>query len=173
MKNPVKLSVLFLLVICFAFGIGSALAASKYPEKPITVIIHAGAGAAATSSRAQMAAAIEKERILPQPLVVENKPGGSGGIAFAYVAGKKKDPYFPRHRGHQFPDDAADGPHPGRPQGLHPRGPTSPLTSTMLMSNAKSKFKTAKEAIDFAKANPKRSPSAVPARLLRLPSVPT
>ena len=37
---------------------------------------------------------MEKDKLLPQPIVVENKPGGSGGIAFAYVAGKKKDPYY-------------------------------------------------------------------------------
>ena len=68
---------------------------------------------AAIFSRRTMAAAFEKEKLLPQPLVVENKPGGSGGIAFAYVAGKKKDPYFLLTAVTSFHDHAADGPDPG------------------------------------------------------------
>ena len=41
-----------------------------------------------------LAALVEKEKALPQPIVVENKPGGSGMVAFAYVAGKRRNPYF-------------------------------------------------------------------------------
>ena len=130
MKNLGKLSVLFLVVVCFAFGAGNALGAGKYPEKPITMIIHAGAGGGSDIFARTMAAAIEKDKLLPQPLVVENKPGGSGGIAFAYVAGQEEGPLLPGHRGDELSDHAADGPDPGRSEGLHARSPTSPLTST-------------------------------------------
>jgi putative tricarboxylic transport membrane protein len=37
---------------------------------------------------------IAKEKLLPQPLVVSNKGGGGGAIAFNYVAGKRGDPYI-------------------------------------------------------------------------------
>jgi tripartite-type tricarboxylate transporter receptor subunit TctC len=35
----------------------------------------------------------EPEKIFSQPLVVSNKPGGSGAIAFGYVKGKRGDPH--------------------------------------------------------------------------------
>ena len=40
-----------------------------------------------------MAEIIAKEKLLPQPLVVSNKGGGGGAIAFNYVAGRRGDPY--------------------------------------------------------------------------------
>ena len=58
------------------------------------MIIHASAGGGSDIFGRTMSSAIDKDKLLPQPIVVENKPGGSGAIAFAYVAGKKKDPYY-------------------------------------------------------------------------------
>jgi putative tricarboxylic transport membrane protein len=94
MKNLCKLSVLFVAVLLVVFGAGNALGASKFPEKPITIIVHASAGGGSDMFARTIAAAVEKNKLLPQPIIVEPKPGGSGGIAFSYVAGKKKDPYF-------------------------------------------------------------------------------
>src|SRR5512138_2344289 len=147
MKNIGRLSVLFAVVVCVALGAGTALAAGKYPEKPITLIIHAGAGGGSDIFARTMAAAIEKERILPQPLVVENKPGGSGGIAFAYVAGKKKDPYFLVTAVTSFLTTPLMG---LTPVGLKDFTPVANFAfdEYMLMVNAKSKFKTAKEAVE-------------------------
>jgi putative tricarboxylic transport membrane protein len=68
--------------------------AANFPTKPITLVVHAGAGGGSDIFSRTLSAAVDKEKILPQPIVVENKPGGSGAIAFAYVAGKKGDPYF-------------------------------------------------------------------------------
>src|SRR5512133_2399185 len=83
-----------ILAVSFALGIGTAFSAGKYPDKPVTIIVHASAGGGSDMFARTIAQAIEKNKLLPQPVVVENKPGGSGGIAFAYVAGKKKDPYY-------------------------------------------------------------------------------
>ena len=68
--------------------------AGTFPSKPITIVVHAGAGGGSDIFARTLASAFEKEKLLPQPIVVENKPGGSGAIAFAYVAGKKGDPHF-------------------------------------------------------------------------------
>ena len=94
MRNFCRSSVLFLVVLFVAVGAGNVFGASSFPEKPITVVVAYSAGGGSDIFARTMAAAIEKDKLLPQPIVVENKPGGSGGIAFAYVAGKKKDPYF-------------------------------------------------------------------------------
>ena len=153
MKNLAKLSVLFTVVICFAIGTGNALGAGKFPEKPITMIIHAGAGGGSDIFARTMASAIEKDKLLPQPIVVENKPGGSGGIAFAYVAGKKKDPYYLVTAVTSFLTTPLMG---LTPVGLKDFTPIANFAfdEYMLMVNANSKYKSVKEIIDFAKANP-------------------
>jgi putative tricarboxylic transport membrane protein len=68
--------------------------AAKFPEKPVTLVVHAAAGGGSDIFARTLAATFEREKLLPQPVVVENKPGGSGAIAYAYVAGKRKDPHF-------------------------------------------------------------------------------
>jgi putative tricarboxylic transport membrane protein len=94
MKNITKLSVLVLVVLFVALGAGNVLGAGKYPEKPITIVSPCGAGCGADIVARAMAASFEKHNILPQPIVVENKPGSAHAIGNAYVAGKKKDPYY-------------------------------------------------------------------------------
>lgn len=83
-----------LVAVCLTLAVGNAYGAAKFPEKPITLIVHASAGGGSDIFARTLAGAFEKEKLLPQPIVVENKPGGSGAIAFAYVGGKKGDPYF-------------------------------------------------------------------------------
>ncbi len=155
MKNLSKLSVLFIVAFCFAFGAGNALGAGKYPEKPITLIVHAGAGGGSDIFARTMASAIEKDKLLPQPIVVENKTGGSGGIAFAYVAGKKKDPYFLLTAVTSFLTTPLMG---ITPVGLKDFTPIANFAfdEYMLMVNPKSKYKSVKEIIADAKANPKK-----------------
>ena len=155
MKNLSRLSVLLLVVLFVAIGAGNALGAGPYPSKPITLIVHAGAGGGSDIFARTMAAAFEKDKLLPQPLVVENKPGGSGGIAFAYVAGKKKDPYFLVTAVTSFMTTPLMG---LTPVGLKDFTPIANFAfdEYMLMVNPKSKYKSVKEIIADAKANPKK-----------------
>jgi putative tricarboxylic transport membrane protein len=92
------MSVRLVAVTLVASVLGLALVAAgegaKFPEKPITLVVHAGAGGGSDIFARTLAAANDKEKYFPRPIVVENKPGGSGAIAFAYVAGKVQDPYF-------------------------------------------------------------------------------
>ncbi|MHB8830314.1 MAG: Bug family tripartite tricarboxylate transporter substrate binding protein [Syntrophales bacterium] len=155
MRNLSKLSVLFLVVAFVAIGAGNALGAGQYPEKAVTLVVHAGAGGGSDIFARTMAAAFEKEKLLPQALVVENKPGGSGGIAFAYVAGKKKNPYFLLTAVTSFMTTPLMG---ITPVGLKDFTPIANFAfdEYMLMVNPKSKYKSVKEIIADAKANPKK-----------------
>ena len=87
-------SVMALIALIVPLGTPDVAPAAGFPDKPITLIVHASAGGGSDIFARTLAAAFEKDKILPQPVVVENKPGGSGAIAFAYVAGKKGDPHF-------------------------------------------------------------------------------
>jgi len=155
MKNVSKLSVLFFVVLFVVLGAGNVLGAGKYPEKPINLIIHAGAGGGSDIFARTMASAIEKDKLLPQPVIVENKPGGSGGIAFAYVAGKKKDPYFMVTAVTSFLTTPLMG---LTPVGLKDFTPLANFAfdEYMLMVNTKSKYQSVKDILADAKANPKK-----------------
>lgn len=155
MKIFTKLSVLFLVVLFVAVGAGSAFGAAKYPEKPVTLVVHAGAGGGSDIFARTLSAAVDKEKLLPQPIVVENKPGGSGGIAFAYVAGKKKDPYYILTAVTSFMTTPLMG---ITPVGLKDFTPIANFAfdEYLLMVNPKSKYKSVKEIIADAKANPKK-----------------
>ncbi|MCE5286938.1 MAG: tripartite tricarboxylate transporter substrate binding protein [Pelosinus sp.] len=65
--------------------------ASKYPGRPITVLVPFSAGGLSDS----IARAMEKVAVkhLGQPLLIVNKPGGAGTIAWNELAGSKPDGY--------------------------------------------------------------------------------
>jgi putative tricarboxylic transport membrane protein len=160
MKNLCKLSVLFVAVLLVVFGAGNALGASKFPEKPITIIVHASAGGGSDMFARTIAAAVEKNKLLPQPIIVEPKPGGSGGIAFSYVAGKKKDPYFLVTATPTFLTTPIMG---LTPVGLKDFTPIANLAfdELVLAVGVSSKYKSITEVLADAKANPKKISLAV------------
>ncbi len=154
MRTLCKLSVLLVLALLLSLGMGTAYGAPKFPEKPINLIVHAGAGGGSDIFSRTLASAIEKYKLLPQPIVVENKPGGSGGIAFAYVAGKKKDPYYLVTAVTSFLTTPLMG---LTPVGLKDFTPVANFAfdEYMLMVSPTSKYKSMKDLIADAKANPK------------------
>lgn len=149
-----------LSVMIVALGIGTAFGAGKFPEKPITIIVHASAGGGSDMFARTIAAAIEKNNLLSVPVVVEPKPGGSGGIAFAYVAGKKKDPYFMVTATPTFLTTPIMGLTPVSPKDFTPIANLA-FDELVLGVGAKSKYKNLKEVIADVKANPKRVSLAV------------
>ena len=154
MKNVCKWLVLLLVGLFVVVGAGNAVAAN-FPEKPVTIIVHAGAGGGSDIFARTLSAAVEKEKLLPKPLVVENKPGGSGAIAFAYVANKKKDPYYMVTAVTSFLTTPLMG---KAPVGLKDFTPIANFAfdEYMLMVRTDSKYKSMKDIVADAKANPKK-----------------
>lgn len=89
-------------VLCAWMGIlilGSTLssvgwAQTGYPNKPIEYVVQANAGGASDSFVRNIALIFQTEKIIPVPIVVNNKPGGSGAIAYGYTAQKAGSPYY-------------------------------------------------------------------------------
>lgn len=71
---------------------GSAGAAG-FPEKPIEFTVPFAAGGGSDIMARTMAAIMEQEKILPQPLVVVNRAGASGVLGYMHVGQKTGDPY--------------------------------------------------------------------------------
>ena len=61
--------------------------AQDFPSRPITLVIPYTAGGA--TDRTFRALAQSARKYFPQPIVVENKPGGSGAVAISSMLGKE------------------------------------------------------------------------------------
>lgn len=82
------------LIGLIALGAGAAGAwAQAFPDRPVELVVHTGAGGGSDLFARTVAEIITRGKLLAQPLVVANKSGGGGTIAFNYVAGRRGDPY--------------------------------------------------------------------------------
>src|SRR3954463_9880714 len=68
--------------------------AQPYPNKPIEVIVHTSAGSGGDIVSRAVSEIVRREKLLPQPLQVVNRVGGSGALAYNYFKSKRGDPYF-------------------------------------------------------------------------------
>lgn len=92
------ITLVVLSVIVFTVSCGSQKAESQkqeqkisFPEKPISLVVWGSPGGGSDVFGRTLARAAEP--ILGKPIVVENKPGGGGATAMAYLAGQKPDGY--------------------------------------------------------------------------------
>src|ERR1700731_1321681 len=74
-----------------AFCLASTAHAATYPTRPVTLVVAFTPGG--PSDVLARIVGLELEKILPQPVVIENRPGGSGNIAAEYVAHAAPDGY--------------------------------------------------------------------------------
>src|ERR1035437_619056 len=63
------------------------------PTKPVEIVVAAGAGGASDQMARMMQAAIQKNSLMKQPMVVSLKGGASGAEALMYMKGDAGDPH--------------------------------------------------------------------------------
>ena len=80
-------------VISTAAALTGAVQAQPFPSKPIEFTVHTGPGGGTDVFARAVSDLIGREKIFSQPLIVANRPGGNGGVAFNYVKGKRGDPH--------------------------------------------------------------------------------
>jgi tripartite-type tricarboxylate transporter receptor subunit TctC len=73
------------------FTVSAALAQSSYPDRPIRLIVAFVAGGATDTLARQISN--ELKDVLGQPVVVENRPGANGYLAWNHVATSEPDGY--------------------------------------------------------------------------------
>lgn len=145
----------FLLVILFAVWAVPGpfcIAEEKFPAKPITMIIGMGAGGMADVAQRYLASFSSK--ILAQPMVVINRTGGGGAVALGELKNAKPD-------GHTIGVMSTGGVISAlmRKVPYHPVQDFEAITQTVsidygLVVKDDSPFKTLKDLIAYAKANP-------------------
>lgn len=67
-------------------------AAAWEPTKPVEIVVAAGAGGASDQMARMMQAAIQKNNLMKQPIIVSLKGGASGAEALMYMKGSDGDP---------------------------------------------------------------------------------
>ncbi len=71
----------------------TASAQGAYPDKPIQYIVQTGPGGGSDILARTLAKILTEEKYISTNVLVENKAGGSGAIAYSYIAGQKGSPY--------------------------------------------------------------------------------
>lgn len=138
--------------------------AAEFPSKPLTVVVGYGAGGG-TDSYARALASVAPEYINLQPLIVVNKPGGSGIPAAKFVADAKPDGhtiYLASGGAFYFSTKFR-------------KAPVDPIEDFKIVCmvgrllpglfvHQDSEFKSAKQLVDYAKANPGKMRFSTPGR---------
>jgi tripartite-type tricarboxylate transporter receptor subunit TctC len=148
-------------VFAVAALFSGAAAAQEYPTKPITLIVPWPAGGSTDISMRAIADAASKH--LGQPIAVDNKGGGGGTVGPATMAAASKPDGYTIS---QIPitvfrlplmQDVSWNPEKDFSYIIHLTGYTFGVTT-----HADSQFKTWKDVVDFAKANPGKVTYATP-----------
>ena len=141
--------------------LSSVAVAQDYPTKPITLIVPWPAGGSTDISMRAIAESASK--VLGQPIVVDNKAGGGGTVGPAPMAATAKPDGYTIS---QIPitvfrlplmQDVSWNADKDFTYIVHLTGYTFGVTT-----NADSRFKTWKDVVDFAKANPGKVTYATP-----------
>ena len=82
---------IFSIIIMFVLVIGSGPAIAGYPERPVTILVGFAPGGSMDLSARALARSAEK--ILGQPIIIENKTGGTGTVALAALLSQNPDGY--------------------------------------------------------------------------------
>src|SRR5712671_7899989 len=78
--------------VWLAIAVSSVPAVAWEPTKPVEIVVAAGAGGASDQMARMMQAAIQKNKLMSQPMVVTLKGGASGAEALMYMKGGAGDP---------------------------------------------------------------------------------
>jgi len=151
-KGMLRLTAIFCLIFSGIAVPWGTSAQEKYPTKPINFIVGYPAGGTTDICARPLVAAASK--ILGQPVVVVNKPGGASAVAMASLKNEKPDGYtigilpsgavLSQHM-RKVPYDSATDFTPIMQYAVYLYG---------LVVQSDSPWKTFKEFIDYAKANP-------------------
>jgi tripartite-type tricarboxylate transporter receptor subunit TctC len=76
----------------FAAALAASVVAAWEPGKPVEIVVAAGAGVASDQMARMMQAAIQKNKLMKQPMVVSLKGGASGAEALMYMKSGAGDP---------------------------------------------------------------------------------
>lgn len=83
------------LFVCAVVGLTAASAAfaQNFPSKTVEFVVHVTPGGGTDVFARGVTDIITREKLLRQPVIVSNRPGGSGTVAYSYIKIKRGDPH--------------------------------------------------------------------------------
>jgi len=146
---------------CAIAATGMAGHAQTFPVKPLELVVHTSPGGGTDVFARAVADIITKERLLPQPVTVSNRSGGSGAVAYNYIKSKRGDPHVILTVASGTFLTAAARPEQG--YGLEHFTPLAFLAmdAQCVAVNAESKYGTVQDLIDAGKREPNQIAASV------------
>jgi tripartite-type tricarboxylate transporter receptor subunit TctC len=136
-----------------AITLANAPAVAWEPTKPVEIVVAAGAGGASDQMARMIQAAIQKNNLMKQPMVVSLKGGASGAEALMYMKSSDGDPnrlLLAYSLIYMLPLSAKI---PFNWRELSPIAVTA-MDQFVLWDNTELPYKNVKEFVDAAKASP-------------------
>ena len=136
-----------------AIALANAPAMAWEPTKPVEIVVAAGAGGASDQMARMIQAAVQKNNLMKQPMVVSLKGGASGAEALMYMKSSDGDPnrlLLAYSLIYMLPLSAKI---PFNWRDLSPIAVTA-MDQFVLWDNTELPYKNVKEFVDAAKASP-------------------
>ena len=145
---------LAVLLVAISAGAPNAVLAQTFPSRPIEMVIHSNPGAGQDVFGRLVAEISAREKLLPQPFTVVNRPGGSGAVASTFMKSKRGDPHYLLSLSSTIVLALAQ-----RPDGTLPLDIYTPVALfgfdlQSVTVPVDSKFRTFKDLVDAAKQSP-------------------
>lgn len=152
MLNKKKMVLLKGVLATGLLCLGVGVSAAAYPDRPIKIVVNTGPGGLVDLSTRMIAEKMSEN--LGQPIVVENRPGGGGGLAARAVKNSRPDGYTLLSSAGTVAIQPAVRLDPGY-QLNEFRGVGPTMRSALLMvTGGSSNHKTLQDFIERAKASP-------------------
>lgn len=141
-----------LLAIALTTGVTCSSYAQQFPDgKPIEMTVMFGAGSAADITARHLAEGMSK--VLGVPVPVVNRTGGGGAVGYSHVSQQKPDGYSIIWNSNSISTNYHSGILPFDYQAFEPVARVS-VEIPALAVRADAPWKTLKELMEYAKANP-------------------
>lgn len=138
-------------VLAIALGVGYPALAQNFPDRPIEMTVMFGAGSAADITARHLADGVSKRLGVPMPVV--NRTGGGGAAGFIYIAEQKPNGYSIVWMANSISTTFHAGTLPLDYTNFTAVARVSVETPALAVK-ADAPWKTLKEFMDHAKANP-------------------
>lgn len=148
-----RYAVLALAVVVGLIGWAGPVLGQAFPSRAIEFVVPFGAGGGSDILARAIARVIAEEKLLPVPLVVSNRPGGSGAVGWSYVLSKKGDPYFLTTVSGSYWTTPLLGLAPFKPADFTPVAGIA-LDTFFFVVRAESAYRTLRDIVEVARKSP-------------------
>ncbi|HEY5322311.1 MAG TPA: tripartite tricarboxylate transporter substrate binding protein [Caldimonas sp.] len=133
---------------------GEASAQAKYPARTIEVVVPFAPGGGTDNMMRMITGIMEENKWSPQPINVNNRPGGSGTIGYSYLISKKGDSHVIAGATPMIVSGKLQGRLPGNHRDAMTVLMIVAIDELMLSVRTESPYKTIEEFVAAARAKP-------------------